>query len=65
MMYCQDSWSALSNKLLKIDSKGIDTEPKLMFTKKQTMSIKINTKKGILYVLLFGNYSKGLKKYGV
>jgi len=55
MMYCQDSLSEEPNKLLKIDLSGIDTEPKLMFTKKQIMSIKINTTKGILYVLLFGN----------
>lgn len=54
-MYCQDSLSAEPNKLLKIDLSGIDTEPKLMFIKKQIMSIKINTKNEILYVLLFGN----------
>jgi len=65
MMYCQESLSAEPNKLLKIDLRGMDTEPKLMFKKKQIMSIKINTKKGILYVLLFGNYSNGLKKYGL
>ncbi len=65
MMYCQESLAAEPNKLLKIDLRGMDTEPKLMFTKKQIMSIKINTKKGILYVLLFGNYSNGLKKYGL
>ena len=65
MMYCQETLSEEPNKLLKIDLRGMDTEPKLMFTKKQVMSIKINTKKGTLYVLLFGNYSKSLKKYGL
>ena len=45
-----------------MDLKGIETEPKLMFTKKQIHSIATNIKKEILFVLLFGNYSKGLKK---
>ena len=65
MMYCQDSLSAVPNKLLKIDFNGIETEPKLILIIKQIIRIKANTKKGILYVLLVCNYSKGLKKYGL
>lgn len=42
----------------------MDTEPKLILVIKQNKSIKINTKKERLYVLLLGNYSIGLKKYG-
>lgn len=55
----------MPTKLSKIIFKGIETEPRLIFAKKQSISKSANTKKGILYVLLFGNYSNGLKKYGV
>lgn len=42
--------------------KGIDTEPKLILAKKHSINTNVNTVKGNLYVLVFGNYFKGLKK---
>jgi len=42
--------------LLKIDFKGIDTEPKLIFAKKQVNRTSIKNTNGVLYVFFLGNY---------
>lgn len=42
----------------------MDTEPRLMFVKKQHNNTSINAENDNLYVFVLGNYSKGLKKYG-
>ena len=64
-MYCQDSFSiVLPIRLSIIDFKGIETEPKLKFVKKQAISNKTNTKKVILYVLNDDNYCNCLKNVG-
>ena len=44
---------------------GIDTEPKLKFTKKHIINTNINTMKEVLYVKVLDNYFKGLKKKGL
>ena len=65
MIYCQDSLSMLPIKLLNISLVGIDTEPKFTFTIKHPISTRVKRIKENLYVLVSGNYSKGLKKYGL
>jgi hypothetical protein len=41
---------------------GIDTEPRLIFVKKHTISKILSVKKEMVYELFFCNYSKRLKK---
>lgn len=62
MIYCQDSLSIVPNKLLNISLEGIETEPKFTFKMKTPINPKIKIKNDNLYVLISGNYSKGLKK---
>lgn len=62
MIYCQDSLSIEPIKLLNISLVGIETEPKLTFTIKHPVSTRVKKINESLYVLVFGNYSKGLKK---
>ena len=62
MIYCQDSFLAAPIKLLNISFKGIETEPRLMLAKKHVISTSVNTIKELLYVAVFDNYFKDLKK---
>ena len=53
------------NKLLNISLVGIDTEPKFTFRIRHPINTSVKRMNEILYVLVSGNYSKGLKKYGL
>lgn len=65
-MYCHDGFDVvLPVILLKTSLKGMETEPKLIFTKKHSNNTIVRTINDLVYVLLSNNYSNGLKKNGL
>lgn len=65
MICCQASlFIEFPNKLLNTSPTGIETDPKLILAKKQSINRTVNIKKESLYVLVVCNYFKGLKKKG-
>lgn len=51
-------------RLSRTESNGMETEPKLKLAMTQTKSTELSTMNGIVFCVLFANYSKGLKKKG-
>ena len=52
-MYCHDGFAVeLPNILLKTSLKGMETEPKLIFTKKHNSNTIVNITNDLEYVLL-------------